>query len=843
MKKYSLFSVNKKIRGLLLLLLLAPLWGVGGLLAQTYPVQINVYALPPYSNQLSDYYSTSREKLVVSLLNRDQQRPELEVELQMTITASSGLTIRNRQGVFYPTITLTQGVMTRLTQDDLAPYLQPQNITQQGYMNQGKLPEGLVEFTFQAIEKYTRRPVSLPATARLWLSAQKPPVLSLPTNGEYVAFREPLNLRFQWTPQHKNISQVEYEFELRELPNNGAAPQSAFLYSPIIHQERLLYTTLMYSAMMPPLDPDKTYGWRVRAIAKDGVDEINMFENNGFSEIWFFKTQINCQAPTGVKATVKDRNIELSWTPAAGNTEYEVQYRSKTATSEEWTTVTANEARATLKSLQRNTTYEFRVGGICGMGKQPVFSDIGEASIEERDLSNCGIAPEVDLSNREPLPELRVGDVVIVGGDFPMTVTMVKGGGNGTFAGEGWTPINWVFESKIAVEFDNLMINTDYRQIGGMVHAKYNRAKSQIADLDGLKDITNNKNNGIIMPDLELDFVIPENPTFEYNAETGELLVFDTAGGEPLVAQLPKNDGKVVFPVIVKDTEGNLYRLEESREDTNTLASVRVDSEKSSDNNLNYQNIDTAAASKKVSDLIVILIERINEKLNHSTEKYPKWAFENRNQLKEITQFNPNADGAGQHINGRIDVGPTNFIKNSSDDDFLSTIYHEFLHYLNWRFKDLPYRMEDVEKGIIYGKLIPCFEERMQSTNEFLERAYISFITEKINGSDIDIYWDYPDFYNELDSVQKKEIDIYIENNNLKPETTCFPYIYIPSNRSKHEIEVHTETLNANDRGVFRMSDEKINFYHREIIRYTDEYNKAKEYEIKNNINPDGYEK
>jgi hypothetical protein len=179
----------------------------------------------------------------------------------MTISAGSGLKIQNRPGAFYPTIKLTSGIWTRLTQDDLAPYLQPQNITQQGYMNQGKLPEGMVEFTFQAIEKYSRKPLSAPKTARVWLAAQKPPLLSLPQNGEFIAFREPLNIRFQWTPQHKNISQVEYEFELRELPNNGAAPQSAFPYSPVIYSERLRFTTLQYTPMMPPLDPDKTYGW------------------------------------------------------------------------------------------------------------------------------------------------------------------------------------------------------------------------------------------------------------------------------------------------------------------------------------------------------------------------------------------------------------------------------------------------------------------------------------------------------------------------------------------------------------------------------------------------------
>jgi uncharacterized membrane protein len=77
----------------------------------------------------------------------------------------------------------------------------------------------------------------------------------------------------------------------------------------------------------------------------------------------------------------------------------------------------------------------------------------------------------------------------------------------------------------------------------------------------------------------------------------------------------------------------------------------------------------------------------------------------------------------------------------------------------------------------------------------------------------------------------------------LKPEVVCFPYQYSPSNYYKDEINAHMETLNANSNEVFKMSNEKTDVYHNEINRYTSLYNKAKEYEMNNNINSDGYEK
>ena len=42
---------------------------------------------------------------------------------------------------------------------------------------------------------------------------------------------------------------------------------------------------------------------------------------------------------------------------------------------------------------------------------------------------------------------------------------------------------------------------------------------------------------------------------------------------------------------------------------------------------------------------------------------------------------------------------------------------------------------------------------------------------------------------------------------------------------------------------VFTMSDGKVEFYNKEINRYTESYNKARMYEINNNINSAGYEK
>ena len=75
---------------------------------------------------------------------------------------------------------------------------------------------------------------------------------------------------------------TEYEFVLKELPDNGAAPQAAFAYGNEIYRTRTRHTTLNYTHLEPILLPNRRYAWQVQAIARDGVDELGLFEHGGF---------------------------------------------------------------------------------------------------------------------------------------------------------------------------------------------------------------------------------------------------------------------------------------------------------------------------------------------------------------------------------------------------------------------------------------------------------------------------------------------------------------------------------------------------------------------------------
>lgn len=541
----------------------------------TYPVQVNPHLLPPYSLYLSDYYSGTREKLTVTLINRDQLKPLLNVKLKIVITAQGGVRLETNPNAYINPIQLENGAPVRLTLDDLAPYFQPENLMTQGYLTGGKLPEGYVQFCFQAFEAFTNQPLSLSSCAQAWITSQKPPLLSLPANSESVVFRDPLNIMFQWTPRHQGLTYVEYEFILKELWDNGMTPQAAFQYSPEIYRETVRSTSLAYGAFQPPLLPGKRYAWAVRAQAREGVEEVNVFQNDGYSEVRTFMLQDNCAPPEFVMATAERKRINMEWSPFPEHIGFTISYREVLpgATSE-WTNLETREPKAVVYGLKNGATYEYRVASYC-MSGQPVYSPIFSLTLPQEDsarLAQCGIMPEINLTNREPLKELKPGDV-FKANDYPVTVARASGG-NGVFTGEGWTIIPWLNDAKVAVQFTSITVNTDKQMIAGYVDAKYDKNEGQIANLDdvweGGFDVGTVK-TGITKIDHKFDFTIPGVDAFSLNDE-GDLVITDSEGTPHVINQQylenTGNEGNkvVVFPMTVADKDGKVYQVEKIEE-------------------------------------------------------------------------------------------------------------------------------------------------------------------------------------------------------------------------------------------------------------------------------------
>ena len=556
----------------LLVAILLTVVGGGRLYAQYYPVHATVQWPSPQSPYLSDYYSGSRDRLIVNLLNRDLQQPLLFARLRIKIK-SIGFLATSREEINYPMLELSANVPTRLTNIDLAPYLQPQNLQTSGNLRNGQLPVGYTEISVQVVDYYTGRVLSDWHTGRSYLDVKKPPLLNFPEKDAQIGITEPLYIRFQWMPRHQGLAGTEYEFVLKELPDNGAAPQSAFAYGNEIYRIRTRNTTLNYTHLEPILFPNRCYAWQVQAIARDGVDEVGMFENGGFSEINWFYLNDNCQAPTGLKALPRFAKVELSWNKVIGTTGYVVECRPKTKLNVyEWSSTRVAGEYLTLAQLKPGWTYEWRVGTLC-TDDRPVFSDVHEFTLSSRNdelLADCGKEPVREDLSQEPNLRIKAGDIVTIGGDYPMTITEAVSLGDGWYSGRGKTRLKTIIDAPVSLRFDRLRINVDNFQIDGTVEASYDEKKAKIANLDyvddGGKDI---KPATIRMREHKMDFTLPDIPQFTYNPESGALETINADGNpQTIKIDVPENASyESIFPMLVTDNKGNTYQISPAEQD------------------------------------------------------------------------------------------------------------------------------------------------------------------------------------------------------------------------------------------------------------------------------------
>ena len=609
MGTYRMYRLRHSLR--LFVLLLTVCLGVSGrLFGQYYPIHATVQWPAPQSPYLADYSTGSRDRLIVTLLNRDLQQPLLYAKLRLQIKSGS-FTARSREEVSYPQLELQTSVPLRLTGVDLSPYLQPQHLQMTGRLEQGRLPSGYAELQLQVIDYYTGRPLSDWHTARAYLDVKKPPFLNLPERDAEVVLRDPLFLRFQWTPRHQGLSGTEYEFVLKELPDNGAAPQSAFAYGQEIFRTHTRSTSLSYTHLDPPLLPNRRYAWQVRALVRSGVEEVGMFEHGGLSEVSWFYLNDQCDAPRGLRAQTRYAKVDLSWGKIVGTTGYVVECRPKTKLNVyEWARTETVEERLTLAQLKPGWTYEWRVGTRC-TSDRPVFSDVREFTLSKQNealLADCGKEPVRTDLRGEPHLGIRAGDVVTIGGDYPMTITEVTALGDGWYSGKGKTRLKTLIDAPIALSFDRLRINVDKYQIDGSVEASYDEKRGAIANTDYIDDGGRDLRPATLrLREKQLSFTLPESPQFHFDAGTGTLTVQDAAGNAQRIdLQLPEGESyKSVFPLLVTDKEGNSYRIQptvpstDEGTDTSSHGKVALQSERVE----RMGDFDSEALSKKYGQI------------------------------------------------------------------------------------------------------------------------------------------------------------------------------------------------------------------------------------------------
>ena len=529
--------------------------------AQVYPVQVSVQMIPPYEVHLSEYQTSLQDKLIVNLLLTDVNVTNRQVKLKMYIEGN-GLQISSVDNVVGATpLFLDGGINTRLTNIDLSPYFQLQNlqgITPQQY--QDPLPDGQYNFCFEVYDYLSGQLISQKSCTSALLMLNDPPFLNTPDNNELVSAQTPQNVLFTWTPRHVNAINVEYEFTLKEILDTIADPQIVFMGSPVLHQTTTPATTLLYGPGEPTLIEGHTYAWQVRASMGGAFGSTSLFRNDGYSEIYTFKYVANCDPPQmPVAQVLNSENVKILWQPS-NHLRYKIQYRKQGMGAQDWFSVLSYNNEAQIHNLEAETTYEYRVGGECIANAGFSYSGIYTFTTPDEASGgyyNCGILPDINITNQNLLPQLGVNEV-FTAGDFPVTVQQISGN-NGTFSGEGTIGVPFL-SIGLKVKFQNIKINTDYQLIDGKVITDYDASWSNIGDIDQvINNIAGDSGNinTFDASDTDIDSI-----QVDVDATVNNVTLIDENNNQTTIT--------TGLPVVITDQNNDVWVIDEQGNVTNT---------------------------------------------------------------------------------------------------------------------------------------------------------------------------------------------------------------------------------------------------------------------------------
>ena len=559
----------------LYLLLLSSLIGFGSY-AQTYPISISTQIKQPSPIYLSHYAdpTTINSPIKIQLVLNDLTISNRQVRLKFYFQGNGISFTTNDFVAGARPLYLEGGIPLQLTNVDLAPYFEYQNLLGLNPNQYAQpLPEGLYNIYVEVYDFATGKKLSNKTGTNTIIFQNDPPFLNLPLNNASIMQQNIQNIVFSWTPRSINVSNVEYEFSLVEIWDKYTPIQNAFAYSPPLYTTTTRNTTLQYGINEPQLLPGKKYAWRIKAKAIFGAEEIGVFKNNGYSEIFSFDYETYCTSPLAITTTgISENQAKISWSGNIDNYDYQVNYREKNADSEWYKLVTPRET-LTLSNLKPNATYEYTVGASCEVGKY-THSTIYEFTTIAKDeiaFAGCGIEPDPkDLANKKPLPELFPNDVVTAG-DFPIVV-LHSTGSNGTFTGDGYVTLPFLEKfrklidaadalggekinigqfSRIKITFKDIGVNTDFKLISGEIVASYDKANwDKMLDADKITNAIAGSNGKPI--EGKISYEIKEDASV-LNPD-GSTTIIGTNGESTVIA-------KSVYDQVYTDKNGNVVNI------------------------------------------------------------------------------------------------------------------------------------------------------------------------------------------------------------------------------------------------------------------------------------------
>ncbi|MGL4484876.1 MAG: hypothetical protein ACRCUS_07990 [Anaerovoracaceae bacterium] len=548
---------------------------------------------PPYPNKLSDYGNPNLLKMSATITAADPSFTSKPIRLKLSIFYNQQLLMQgNDMVVGERPMYLTMGQMLILTQADLAPYFQQQNMRVSPVQYSQTLREGFYQFQLDILDYYTLQKIGLPLVTSIYIMRYDPPLLYKPDNKSVLMDKGQGLVQFQWNPR-QIAPNTEYEFTIVELQQekfvDPAIEFTARRDGSYHYKTTTRMNTLNYGMMGEmPLRWGKSYAWQVRAMTREGIDQVGTYEQDGYTDIRWFTYQKYCPTPTNIEVDVKNSTeATYTWDAAPEHTSYILKITAADNPEHRWLSVYPQEAKFEETQYRPDITYFYKLQGVCGEGV--TSEESGERSftmLPKGQIKNykCNEGDGTESTGFETIAnqklldrDLQVGDTFTYSNWCKIKVTTVEKVG-GYYKGKGVYrfPLAMFGFPLINIIFDSITVNTELVALSGGFDA-VNRGMAGVADIDEAmnvgRDLVSNV-QGIVQDVKQL----VEDVKQELNA----LLATLQTGKKPTVEELEtaKKDidnlvveGKKTLEELKKNPEENKEQIAKMEEAITKLES------------------------------------------------------------------------------------------------------------------------------------------------------------------------------------------------------------------------------------------------------------------------------
>jgi len=312
----------------------------------------------------------------------------------------------------------------------------------------------------------------------------------------------------------------------------------------------------------------------VRAKAKAGFEDVGLYRNDGYSNLFTFRYGDPCPAPQSLALEAKTSDaISATWDAPVGATtggiRYKIAYRKYSAAGQwSWVETETSDLFRTISDLEPATEYELKVGVPCSQTNEVVYTPSQRiTTLAAGQLSGieCGKEPVIDITNQKLIESLKAGDVVMAN-DFPTTISSVTGTSQG-WSGEGWTKVPWLGDTRIHVTYASIKVNSDYKLIDGSFITTYDPTGKNIGDIDKTIDdavglYTGGTDVGkVVTGEAATSYTVPYTITPADNV--GSTFTANTTGGGTITLGNGQTLTVSNLPTTVQDAAGTIYQADD----------------------------------------------------------------------------------------------------------------------------------------------------------------------------------------------------------------------------------------------------------------------------------------